>query len=55
MACLCLARLVTKLPKDKTAKNKEYDCSSTSNEMKHKKRVGELLPIKSFIKKKMKS
>lgn len=28
------------LPKDKTTKNKGYDCSSTSNEMIYKKRVG---------------
>lgn len=50
--CLGLARLVTKVPKDKTAKNKEYDCSSTSNEMTHKKRLDELLSIKFYIKKK---
>ena len=54
--CLGLARLVTQVPKDKTAKNKEYDCSSTSNEMTHKKRLDELLSIKFYIKnKKMKS
>lgn len=47
MSCLGLASLITKVPKDKSTKNKEYDCSSTSNEMTHKKRLGELL---SFVK-----